>query len=48
MFPVMPRPMGHIGGGPHLLRAWRDYPIWPASIAQGYVDVDRVQINFDT
>jgi hypothetical protein len=38
--------MGHIGGDPHLLRAGRDYPIWPSSIAQGYIEVDRVEIAF--
>jgi len=48
MFPVMPRPMGRIGGDPHLLRAGRDYPIWPSSIGQGYVEVDRVRIDFPT
>jgi hypothetical protein len=46
MFPVQPRPMGEIGGDPHVLRAGRDYPIWPSSIAQGYVEVDRVKIDF--
>jgi len=46
MFPVKPRPMGRIDGDPHRLRAGRDYPIWPSSIAQGYVDVDRVSIEF--
>ncbi len=46
MFPVKPRPMGEIGGDPHILRAGRDYPIWPSSIAQGYVEIDRVQIDF--
>ena len=46
MFPVKPRPMGEIGGDPHMLRAGRDYPIWPSSIAQDYVEIDRVQIDF--
>jgi hypothetical protein len=46
MFPVQPRPMGRIDGDPHLLRAGRDYPIWPSSIAQGFVDVDRIAIEF--
>lgn len=46
MFPVQPRPMGRIDGDPHLLRAGRDYPIWPSSIAQGYVEVDRISIAF--
>jgi len=48
MFPVKPRPMGPIDGHPHLLRAGRDYPIWPSSIAQGYVEVDRVGIEFSS
>jgi hypothetical protein len=46
LFPVQPRPMGPIRGDPHLLRAGRDYPIWPSSVAQGYVVVDRVRIEF--
>ena len=46
MFPVQPRPMGRIDGDPHLLRAGRDYPIWPSSIAQGYVEIDRIAIGF--
>lgn len=46
MFPVKPRPMGPISGDPHVLRAGRDYPIWPSSIAQGYVAFDRVTIEF--
>lgn len=46
MFPVKPRPMGRIDGDPHILRAGRDYPIWPSSIAQGYVEVDRIAIEF--
>jgi hypothetical protein len=46
MFPVRPRPMGRIASDPHLLRAGRDYPIWPSSIARGYVEVDRIGIEF--
>jgi hypothetical protein len=46
VFPVNPRPMGPIKGDPHILRAGRDYPVWPSSIAQGYVAVDRIQIDF--
>ena len=48
MFPVHPRPMGPVNGDPHLLRAGRDYPLWPSSVAQGYVAVDRVSIEFPT
>lgn len=45
-FPVQPRPMGLIDGDPHQLRAGRDYPIWPSSVAQGYVEVDRIRFDF--
>jgi hypothetical protein len=48
LFPVHPRPMGPIKGDPHILRAGRDYPIWPSSVTQGYVAVDRVSIEFPT
>lgn len=48
MFPVKPRPMGRLDGDPHHLRAGRDYPIWPSSIAQGYVEVDRITIAFES
>lgn len=46
LFPVTPKPMGPIQGEPHILRAGKDYPIWPSSVPQGYVAVDRVQIDF--
>jgi len=46
LFPVMPRPMGPVHGDPHLLRAGKDYPVWPSSIAQGYVAVDQIEIAF--
>lgn len=46
IFHLKPRPMGPIKGDPHILRAGRDYPIWPASIAQGYIAIDRIQIEF--
>lgn len=45
-FNLNPKPMGPISGDPHKLRAGRDYPIWPSSIVQGYVAVDRVTIDF--
>jgi hypothetical protein len=46
IFPVNPRPVGPIAGDPHLLRAGRDYPVWPSSVAQGYVAVDRIEIAY--
>jgi hypothetical protein len=45
-FGLNPRPVGPIHGDPHLLRAGHDYPIWPSSIVQGYVAIDRIQIDF--
>ncbi|MSU71908.1 MAG: hypothetical protein EXS43_06145 [Opitutus sp.] len=45
LFPVKPRPMGPISGDPHGLRAGRDYPVWPASIGQGYVALDQIEIG---
>lgn len=46
LFPVMPKPMGPIAGDPHQLRAGKDYPVWPSSIAQGYVAVDTIRIDW--
>jgi hypothetical protein len=46
LFPVKPRPMGPISGDPHLLRAGKDYPVWPSSVAQGYVAVDTIRIDW--
>lgn len=46
LFPVQPRPMGPLAGDPHRLRAGKDYPIWPSSIAQGYVFLDTIEIEF--
>ena len=46
MFPVNPRPLGPLEGAPHLLRAGRDYPVWPSSVAQGYVAIDEFRIEY--
>jgi hypothetical protein len=46
LFPVKPRPMGPISGDPHLLRPGKDYPVWPSSVAQGYVAVDTFRIDW--
>src|SRR5262249_10153589 len=40
LFPVKPRPLGPLAGDPHRLRPGKDYPVWPSSIAQGYLAVD--------
>jgi hypothetical protein len=46
LFPVRPRPMGSLSGDPDRLRPGKDYPIWPSSIAQGYVAVDTIRIEY--
>lgn len=46
LFPVRPRPMGPMAGDPHQLRPGKDYPVWPSSIAQGYVAVDTIRIEY--
>lgn len=46
LFPVTPKPMGPLAGDPHKLRAGRDYPIWPSSVAQGYVMVDTIRLQY--
>lgn len=46
VFPVHPRPLGPLAGDPHHLRAGRDYPLWPSSIAQGYIAVDTFRVEF--
>jgi hypothetical protein len=46
LFPVKPQPMGPLNGHPHQLRAGKDYPVWPSSIAQGYVAVDTIRIDW--
>ena len=45
-FPVTPKPMGPLVGDQHALRAGKDYPVWPSSIAQGYVAVDAIRIDW--
>jgi len=46
LFPVKPRPMGILSGDPHRLRPGKDYPVWPSSVAQGYVAVDTIRIEY--
>lgn len=46
LYPVTPKPMGPIQGDPHKLRAGKEYPVWPSSIAQGYVAVDSIRIDW--
>ena len=39
-------PAEPIEGDPHILRAGKDYTVEPARLAQGYVMLDRVRIEF--
>ncbi len=46
LFPLTVRPMGEIDGDPHVLRPGKDYPVWQSSLPEGYVELDRLQIDF--
>ena len=46
LFPLDVVPMGPIGGDRDFLRAGRDYPVWTGRLPEGYVMLDRVEINF--
>jgi hypothetical protein len=46
LFPLRVTPMGPIRGDPHLLRAGRDYPVWQSELPEGWLELDRVQIDF--
>jgi hypothetical protein len=45
-FPVDVQPMGLVNGDPHKLRAGKDYPVWQSRLPEGYIELDRVQIDF--
>lgn len=45
-FPLNVQPMGKIGGDPHRLRAGKDYPVWQSQLPEGYIELDRIQIEF--
>jgi hypothetical protein len=46
LFPLNVKPMGKVTGEPHRLRAARDYPVWQSLLPEGYIELDRVQIEF--
>lgn len=46
LFPLDVVPMGPIDGEPHILRPERDYPVWRSRLPEGYVTLDRLQIDF--
>jgi hypothetical protein len=45
-FPLDVQPMGKIEGDPHRLRAGKDYPVWQSRLPEGYMELDRVCIEF--
>jgi len=47
-FPVDVAPMGKINGDPHRLRAGKDYPVWQSRLPEGYMELDRIRIDFAT
>ena len=46
LYPLEIAPMGPLAGDPHRLRPDQDYPVWRAKLPEGYVVLDRVQIDF--
>jgi len=46
LYPLNIVPMGPIGGGPHILRPEKDYPVWRSLLPEGYVMMDEVRIQF--
>ena len=46
LFPLDVAPAGPVDGDPHLLRAGRDYPVDQSGLAEGYVSLDEVRIDF--
>lgn len=46
LHPLEIAPMGPIVGDPHRLRPEQDYPVWRGRLPEGYVELDRVAIEF--
>ena len=46
LLPLTVRPMREIEGDTHVLRPGKDYPVWQSSLPEGYVELDRLQIDF--
>ena len=46
LFPLHVEPMGPIRGDRDRLRAGRDYPVWRSKLPEGYIVLDRVEIDF--
>jgi hypothetical protein len=48
LFPLDLVPMGPIRGTRDRLRAGRDYPVWRSKLPEGFIIIDRVEIDFDS
>jgi hypothetical protein len=46
LFPLQIKPMGPAQPERDRLRAGRDYPVWRSELPEGYVILDRVEIDF--
>jgi len=46
LFPLNVVPMGSISGDRYYLRAGWDYPVWRSELPEGYVMLNKVEINF--
>jgi len=46
LYPLDVAPMGPIDGDPHHLRPEKDYPVWRSRLPEGYVMLDKIQIDF--
>lgn len=46
LFPLVVEPMGPLDADPHIMRPERDYPVWRSKLPEGYVTMDRIEIQF--
>ena len=46
LFPLEIAPMGIVAGDPDILRPEKDYPVWRSLLPEGYVTLDRIDIEF--
>ncbi|MFL6305047.1 MAG: hypothetical protein ACJ72H_16065 [Candidatus Sulfotelmatobacter sp.] len=46
LFPLNVHPMRKLTSDPHQLRAGKDYPVWQSLLPEGYIEMDRIRIEF--
>ena len=46
LFPLDIAPMGPLDGDPDILRPEKDYPVWRSRLPEGYITLDRIDIDF--